>query len=49
MSRIELQTYQEVERNPDKFKLQEEIYGALSHTEKLLAKNMLLVNIKGAS
>ena len=28
--------------------MQEEIYGALSNTEKLLAKNMLLVNIKGA-
>ena len=48
MSRILLKTYDEVVRDPEKFKMQEEIYNSLTETEKTLAKTMLLVNIIGA-
>ena len=48
MSRILLKTYEEVVRDPEKFKLQEEIFNALTETEKNLARTMLLVNIIGA-
>ena len=48
MSRILLKTHEEVVRDPEKFKMQEEIYNALTEMEKNLARTMLLVNIIGA-
>ena len=47
MSRILLATYMEVKSNPDKYKLQEEIFGGLSNVEKNLSRSLLLVTIKG--
>ena len=47
MSRMLVETYVEVTENPNKYKLQEEIFGSLSELEKNLSRTMLLVNIIG--
>lgn len=47
MSRMLVETYEEVVKNPEKYKLQEEIFGSLSQLEKNLSRTMLLVNIMG--
>ena len=47
MSRMLVKTYVEVTENPNKYKLQEEIFGSLSELEKNLSRTMLLINIIG--
>ena len=47
MARMLLETYEEVARNPEKYKLQEEIFGSLSELEQNLSQSLLLINIMG--